>query len=344
MKVIDLNRNYAPAPPYVQERLPGRYFRQSSQPERSGVRGYGSIRKPPGAAGKTKKRKNPLRIGLPFVMITGAMVLSLLIVKSDFIASPTPTPSSGALGGATIETEYTEHIEDYDAVLTYSGEPEVSLLSQNAEDGDQSLKKLPSDKYLMLINKDNVVERDYRPGNMVDIHKQVNSLNHPVLLERTAAEAFKDMMHAIESAKEEDSRIETLVAISGYRTYEYQENLFNKEVKENLKTMSKEHAEIVASRLVALPGGSEHQAGLAIDVSTTGLAYKLLEDFEDTACYAWLKENCADFGFIIRYPKNKTEITGISYEPWHLRYVGAEHAKVIMKEDLTLEEYIERTF
>ena len=95
-----------------------------------------------------------------------------------------------------------------------------------------------------------------------------------------------------------------------------------------------------ASRSVAIPGTSEHQLGLALDILGSGYS-SLNEGFADTKAGQWLAENCAKYGFILRYPKGKEDITGIIYEPWHFRYVGNPHALMISDEGLTLEEYLE---
>jgi D-alanyl-D-alanine carboxypeptidase len=89
---------------------------------------------------------------------------------------------------------------------------------------------------------------------------------------------------------------------------------------------------------VASPGTSEHQSGLVLDVST--LQYGLIQDFQYSKEFEILKNNCMNYGFIIRYPKNKENITGYYFEPWHLRFVGKDIAKYIMMNNLTLEEYI----
>ena len=96
----------------------------------------------------------------------------------------------------------------------------------------------------------------------------------------------------------------------------------------------------------ALPGHSEHECGLAadiIDAGSAGWSAPLIDEQEDMPAQKWLMEHCQDYGFILRYPKDKEEITGIIYEPWHYRYVGKKYAKEIMEKGLCLEEYIEQS-
>ena len=92
----------------------------------------------------------------------------------------------------------------------------------------------------------------------------------------------------------------------------------------------------MTAQYIAVPGTSEHSLGLAVDLNS------LEESFEQTAQFKWLIEHCAEYGFILRYPKDKEDITGISYEPWHYRYVGEDHAAKIMEQGLCLEEYVQQ--
>lgn len=104
---------------------------------------------------------------------------------------------------------------------------------------------------------------------------------------------------------------------------------------------SENEAKIEAGKLVAVPGTSEHQLGLALDI--VDISYQLLEeDQQDTPAQKWLLENCWKYGFILRYPKDKMDITKISYEPWHYRYVGKKAAKEIFDSKICLEEYLEK--
>ena len=125
----------------------------------------------------------------------------------------------------------------------------------------------------------------------------------------------------------------TLYATSGFRSYSTQKAIFNRK----LETMS----ERAANASVAKAGYSEHQTGLAMDIEgETTLGTGLTEQFGESPEGIWVAEHCHEYGFIIRYPEGKTRITGYIYEPWHLRYVGKEHAQKIAELDITFEEYI----
>ena len=141
-----------------------------------------------------------------------------------------------------------------------------------------------------------------------------------------------------------DARAEGLspVICSAYRTNAQQQMLYGNKIKRlELEGYSQEEAQQKAGTVVAVPGTSEHETGLALDIVAE--SYQVLtEDQENTAEQQWLMENAHRYGFILRYPKGKSEITGICYEPWHYRYVGQEAAKVIYEEGLCLEEYLEQ--
>ena len=128
---------------------------------------------------------------------------------------------------------------------------------------------------------------------------------------------------------------------SAYRTQEYQEMLYENKVVRVMQEdwLSYEDALTEAATVVAVPGTSEHQTGLAADIMDEVYPY-LNEWQEHTQAQAWLMEHAPDYGFILRYPPDASDITGIIYEPWHYRYVGEKFAKEITKRGLTLEEYV----
>lgn len=176
---------------------------------------------------------------------------------------------------------------------------------------------------LKLVNKDNSVSRDYVP--------ELEELDDGIKFDKRAVSYLKDMINAMYKEK-----ITKVWVQSAYRSYEKQEQLFNNKVKYYKDQGKKqEEAEELAQKLVQRPEMSEHNLGLAADFNT------VTNDFENTKAFAWLKEHAQDYGFILRYPKDKQDITGISYESWHWRYVGVEHAKAIKENGYCLEEYIE---
>lgn len=155
------------------------------------------------------------------------------------------------------------------------------------------------------------------------------------------ARIYDTTLRMISDMKEEGLRP---IVCSAYRTLDRQEILFNRKVKSYVKKgYSMEAAAREAQHVLSIPGSGEHCLGLAIDVCSQ--SYQRLEEgFEDTKEGKWLREHCAEYGFILRYDKGKEENTGINYEPWHFRYVGVDVAKYIMEKGITLEEfYIEES-
>ena len=154
-------------------------------------------------------------------------------------------------------------------------------------------------------------------------------------LATVAADAFINMKNAA-AAEGID-----LMLCSGYRTVEYQQSLFDAEKQKWLdKGSTEEEAYNQAKTVVAVPGYSEHNSGLAADI-VTPKHQNLDEAFGKTDAAKWLFEHAPEYGFILRYPENKQAITGIIYEPWHYRYVGVENAKAITASGLCLEEYLD---
>ena len=176
--------------------------------------------------------------------------------------------------------------------------------------------------YTMLVNKTNKLDNDYVPRDLV----VTDSLyKDNIYLNKECYDNFKKMQS---DANFLGYRIDIM---SGYRDYNYQEKLYNKLVYEKGNSY--------ASIRIASPGTSEHQTGLAIDfcVYLDNKCY-IEGDIESLLECEWVHKNCYKYGFIVRYPYDKEEITGYSYEPWHIRYVG-KIAEYLMKNNLTLEEY-----
>ena len=144
----------------------------------------------------------------------------------------------------------------------------------------------------------------------------------------------------------DDARAEGLepYICSSWRSYETQEQLFEQEFESYIEQgYSENAARIQAAQWVAVPGTSEHELGLALDIVSVE-NQRLEEAQEDTPTQQWLMEHCYEYGFILRYPKDKEDITGIGYEPWHYRYVGREDAAAIQNLGVCLEEYVAQIY
>ena len=179
----------------------------------------------------------------------------------------------------------------------------------------------------ILVNKTHPLPEDYEPADLVPVnipfaHVGNDSRNY---MRRPAAEALETMFRDAEAAGRHP------LGVSGYRSYERQKNIYTS----NVAVKGEMHTSLYSAK----PGQSEHQTGLAMDISSPSVQSALTTDVENTPEGRWLRENAAAYGFILRYPAGKEHITGYAYEPWHFRYVGKNLAAYLKKEGLALEEY-----
>lgn len=179
------------------------------------------------------------------------------------------------------------------------------------------------DSIIVLVNKNNKLPDDYVPNDLelLDIQYAYDDK----YLRKEAKEQFEKL------SKHAQKIGYRLVATSTYRDYNYQNQLFEGYIKEK----GEEYALLCSAK----PGHSEHQTGLAVDVAGSNDDY---DEFESSLEFPWLKEHAHEYGFILRYPKGKEDITGFKYEPWHYRYVGIEVATLLYQEGITLEEYYQK--
>lgn len=189
-----------------------------------------------------------------------------------------------------------------------------------------------ADEYITLINTEHPLGENYIPQDLVDI-ADTRSDRKAVQMREYAAKALEAMFIEMRAAGYTDVSV-----TSAYRSYDYQQQLFNNSFNSFMQSYDRDTAYAKTAAQIAIPGTSEHQSGLCADLHNLSAASQVFE-YEDV--YKWLVEHCADFGFILRFPKDKTDITGIIFEPWHYRYVGRYHAQKIMESGLCLEEYCE---
>lgn len=178
--------------------------------------------------------------------------------------------------------------------------------------------------YLILVNKWNPIPDNYK----MDLEELSNG-------ESVDKRIYPSLQEMFDAARSEN--IYPVVA-SGYRTKQVQQSIMKEKIQEYKKQgLSNHEAQTKAEAWVALPDTSEHQLGLSVDINADGIHSKGEE------VYRWLDQNSYKYGFIRRYPANKTEITGVIHEPWHYRYVGVDAAKVMHKQGICLEEYLNKT-
>lgn len=179
---------------------------------------------------------------------------------------------------------------------------------------------------LYLVNRSYRLSQGYMPDDLV--RPQVRGAGADMLLRQEAAKALEELFAAAKTQRYQ------LIAVSGYRSYQTQRLIFNRKIN---TTGSREKAEL----WVAPPGTSEHQLGLAMDISRSPSG-QLSANFGHSKEGQWVASNAHLYGFIIRYKAAWTPVTGYGDEPWHLRYVGKEHANAIYQLDIPLEHYVEQ--
>lgn len=188
-----------------------------------------------------------------------------------------------------------------------------------------------ADNILALVNKTYALSSTYEPKDLVrpkvkfsfgdeDVEKSYLRKEAAGALEEMFAAAEKDGIH--------------LFAASGYRSYSRQQEVLQNKINRDGKEE--------AVQVVAIPGQSEHQTGLAMDITSESVQFQLIEQFGKEQEGIWLAEHAHLYGFILRYPKGKEKVTGYQYEPWHFRYVGKQAASMIYENNWTLEEYFQQ--
>ncbi len=197
---------------------------------------------------------------------------------------------------------------------------------------------LMANGYPILVNDDNYIPDSYQTICLVNMKDYCDSSvvtvkGSETLGEKAAVDALMVMLRAAQAEGLKKWQVN-----AGYRSIEYQQKLFDDRVYAYRKEgYSGQQARAKVRQTVADPGSSEHHTGLAFDVAVTGAS-----SFAATKQSTWLAQHCWEYGFILRYPADKTKITKISYEPWHVRYVGTAHSLIMRDENLCLEEYIEK--
>lgn len=203
---------------------------------------------------------------------------------------------------------------------------EASLLTVSVTDADRSL--------LMLVNKQNPLPASYSPSfTIVPTKYYIKDADF-----RLDSRAAPYMIAMLDAAKRDGINFGM---VCGYRSNALQTTLYKDKISSEIQSgVASANAESAAAQVVAPPGYSEHETGLAADFGYSGRNDNLGENFEDTPAFTWLSTHAAEYGFILRYPKDKKAVTQYDYEPWHYRFVGVENAKKIKASGLCLEEYV----
>lgn len=274
---------------------------------------------------KNRRRKRRRRIIL-FGLLTVLVIVLLTLILSQTKESSEKIEQNKYESKVSTENpkKVEEEVED-----KKEEKKEGNIVPEKDEQLDKVRKLVKNDKTGLteLINKDNaskfkVNKADLRVPNINLVAEKSADKN---LLRKEAAVALEEMVNA---AKKEHNF--SIFLNSGYRSEERQQEVYAAKIEKSGET---------ENDYVALPGHSEHQTGLAADLTCKEARFRLEEKFEKTKEGQWAIENAHKYGFILRYPKGKEKITGYSYEPWHYRYVGKELSMYLKEKNMALEEF-----
>ena len=304
-------------------------------------------------AGNAKKIGSLAMIWLFFVVSSSFSFpgfVEITEINTESVQDADSVLSTGIINDAIVEKE-TQVIDDNEVIDGYEDEEldqlDIDLYTVDEildENRDVNVDTPPNTK-TESESKNNLSTLDKNDWKLILINKQ-----HPIPDDysftlgsikgdmKCDERVLNDLLAMLQGAKDDGI---SLIICSPYRDYSRQEMLFNRKIKIYIeKGLSYMEAYKVSSMTVTVPGASEHQIGLAVDIVCDHYT-SLNAGFGDTDAGKWLAENACEYGFILRYPLGKEEITGIEYEPWHFRYVGQTAATIIKEQKITLEELVE---
>lgn len=204
--------------------------------------------------------------------------------------------------------------------------------------GSSQASSSRSDPLLLLVNASHPLPADYQP-TLAQVN--IAYFCSPDKDNRMDSRAVPFVEQMVAASRQAGASV---VLVSGYRSHAYQQENFDRSVSRWAASgATPAAASAIAAESIALPGASEHETGLAVDVCSAGWFVHnsdLNAGFDQTAAFRWLSAHAAEYGFILRYPEDKTAVTGITYEPWHYRFVGTANAEKITRSGLCLEEYL----
>lgn len=290
---------------------------------------------------RQERRKKSRRKSIIILVETALIIvltIALIIVSCCYISlkNLTQTPDD-TLSGVEGTSSGTSSVMGGTDDPASSGSSTDSVASNTSSDaassGGNSSVDVLDEWYMVLVNPDNSVTKDYisNVDRTAIKDKYTSGAESSKYLDKRIIEQFENMCKAAANDGV------TLISVSAYRSYNYQQNLYNRRVQRcmNEEGLDEEAAKKKAATIVAVPGTSEHHLGLAVDINSVETS------FENTAAFRWLQKHAEEYGFIMRYAKDKQSITKIIYEPWHYRYVGVEHAKAMNDLGMCMEEYVE---
>lgn len=308
-----------------------------------------------------KNKKVSLTVVLSVICIVAAILFTVIAVQitkdNEAPTLPQNSPSESISSSASESKSETQSEKPTESTSAGNSQtkPESTSALTSVQTGSfyknvkyRSPKAKPADVFkhgrnLMLLNNDWELPEDFKwdlvywsNGQSVDaLSLNYKQYDQVFAVDRAAYGPLKDMFAAAEKAGV------PLQMVSPYRSIQKQDRLFTESVNYYMKQGYSESEAIKKANVSrTFTGTSEHNTGFGFDILEKG-NWTLSESFDKTAQFKWLMENAENYGFILRYQKDKTDITGIMYEPWHFRYVGTQHAKEINSKNMCLEEYIE---
>ena len=276
---------------------------------------------------KKRRQRRRRRLLLLAVAAVALIALLLFLIFKGIGAGDKDESSSAQQSSSAVQSQsQPAQSAGSDSQQTQSGSEPASAPASDSGAGIEVVGSR-DDWRLILANKNSPLPEGYAP-------ELVTLADSSLQMQTEAAAAFDEMRQAANATGLH------LMACSTYRSVERQTELYDAEVQKWIgKGYAEADAREKAATVVMIPGCSEHNTGLAVDVGSV-TNQRVVDYFEYEPEFDWLQEHAAEYGFILRYPSDKQAITGVSYEPWHYRYVGVENAKAIKESGLCLEEYL----
>lgn len=300
--------------------IPEREYRAAAPTQWNETVSAAPRRRPAPSRIKRRRREKPFL--LPLVLAGLILFLCGFLLGRAGAVGEKDFPLAGALSFTLLPEEPEVKDSGSIPVRTVPG----AVLSRQDASSDQTGGKEDGWR-LVLVNTENPLPESFQVPALTQLRN-----GHAV-----DSRAYPELQRMMDACRAEG--LEPTIC-SSYRSWNKQSELFEAKTESCMsRAASREEAEEQAAFWVARPGTSEHQTGLALDI--VDKSYQLLDEGqENTAVQRWLMAHCAEYGFILRYPTAKSAITGIGYEPWHYRYVGADAAKEVMRQGICLEEYM----
>lgn len=277
---------------------------------------------------QTWGKRRRIRVLGPVLILSGILLLTGCESDTGGSAQQEGQALQASPAGQGDQKEVTEG-QVSDPVMALRSESSLQATIQEAD--GKSVVTNP-EAMTVIVNKQRALPEGYEPKDLVEpkVPFSFDEPNEKRFMRKEAAEALEKLF-----ARADSEGVE-LRAVSGYRSYARQKVIYDTKVRKS--------GEEEAARLVSIPGNSEHQTGLSIDVSSPSVGNGLEENFGDSSEGKWLAEHAPEYGFVIRYPDGDEAKTGYAYEPWHIRYVGKDIAPDLAASELTIEEYFDDAF